>query len=142
MFDLNIQRFSHRENTPEIVTLGHDFLQNIWLPDFYIYDLKTFKVKETLKTQDGIEIQKTNSNDVVIQYYIQCEVGFVCPIDYLNFPFHSPTCELKITSPIETNETLKYKVLYFNSFIMNMNTSVFSIYYYSCKLLKHIILGH
>ena len=61
-----------RENTPDIVTLGHDFLQNIWLPEFYIYDLKTFKVKKTLKVQDGIEIQKSNSNDIVIQYYIMC----------------------------------------------------------------------
>ena len=104
------KELSYRENTPDIVTLGHDFLQNIWLPEFYIYDLKTFKVKKTLKVQDGIEIQMSNSNDVVIQYYIQCEVGFVCPIDYKKFPFHSPTCRLRITSPIETNESLIYNV--------------------------------
>ena len=50
-------------------------------------------------------------NDLIkIHYSFQPEIGIVCPIDYKKFPFQKPVCEMKISSNIEFNDTLIYKV--------------------------------
>ena len=93
--------------------MNHDFVDKIWIPDIYIYDLKSFKQKENLKEQSGISINRTSGN-LVVQYYFQSEIGFICPIDYANFPFHKPTCLFKLSAGIEYNDTLIFKVQYYS----------------------------
>ena len=91
--------------------LNIDILDNLWLPEFYIHDLKYFEKKKTIKSQDSLLVFKTQeSNLIKIQYSFQPEIGFVCPIDYKKFPFQNPVCEMKISSNIEFNKTLIFKV--------------------------------
>ena len=56
------------------------------------------------------QIQCEENDLIKMQYSFQPEIGFVCPIDYKKFPFHKPVCEMKISSNIEFNNTLVYKV--------------------------------
>ena len=56
------------------------------------------------------QIHFVESDLIKIQYSFQSEIGFVCPIDYKKFPFQKPVCEMKISSNVEFNNTLVYKV--------------------------------
>ena len=44
-----------------------------------------------------------------IQYILEAEVVFGCPIDYTHFPFHSATCKLRITSFNERNSSIVFR---------------------------------
>ena len=70
-----------------------EFMKSIWLPDFYFYDLSSLRTI----ARGGLRVKKrSNSNDTQIQYLVEWEVAFKCPIDYGQFPFHSATCNLRI----------------------------------------------
>ena len=45
-----------------------------------------------------------------ITYYVDAEIGFVCGIDYQNFPFLKDVCTLKMSSSLEPNTSIILKL--------------------------------
>ena len=94
-------RVKINESTSTNVNITHhidvDFLTKIWTPDFYIYDLQSFNVLGSSR-RAGLRVQKnsttSHNNDTEIQYLVEWEVVFKCPINYSKFPFHTATCRL------------------------------------------------
>ena len=78
---------------------------NLFLQIFTCIQFNSFSLS-SLDTQ----IHFVESDLIKIQYSFQSEIGFVCPIDYKKFPFQKPVCEMKISSNVEFNNTLVYKV--------------------------------
>ena len=44
-----------------------------------------------------------------IHYISEAKVGFSCPIDYKNFPFHKATCKMKITSMVHFQDSMRFE---------------------------------
>ena len=81
----------------EDIEIDVDFIEKLWFPDIYIYDLKEMRTRRTLSPEEGLRV-KTANNTTKLTFIFEPEVIVVCPIDYTEFPFHSHTCELKMTS--------------------------------------------
>ena len=57
-------RIKFDENSSDITTANVDisFLNEIWIPDFYIYDLNYFRELESFRIQGGLSVNKNDSN--------------------------------------------------------------------------------
>ena len=101
------------------------FLDNIWIPDFYFYDLNHFKELKSFRIQGGLSIVKNEPNtgnenlfsfefnfssSSEVQFTVEAEVVFTCPINYSNFPFHEADCKLRLTSFSQYNSSMMYLV--------------------------------
>ena len=54
-------RIKHPDQRKTNVDL--DFMNNIWTPDFYFYDLQSFRTLEIFRLQGGLRIRKTENDD-------------------------------------------------------------------------------
>ena len=97
--DLNIHvRFTWNDNRLSNNKTGFnsdvdvDFIENLWVPDIYIYDLKDLRTRRTLTPEEGLRIKTEDDNTTKLTYIFEPEVIVVCPIDYSEFPFHSHKC--------------------------------------------------
>ena len=85
------------------------FIENIWVPDLYIYDLKDFYTSQRIIIkEEGLSIIEEKDGNIRVTYVFEAQVVFTCPIDYAEFPFHSHTCYLKITSFGKTLESMEF----------------------------------
>ena len=69
MYLCNMYNIFFRDNTTKSL-LNIDILDNLWLPEFFIYDLKYFEKKKTIKSQDSLRVFKTkgtHGSDLVVQ---------------------------------------------------------------------------
>jgi hypothetical protein len=111
--DLNLyMRFSWIDNrvsmnNTENVDVDVNFIHNLWVPDIYIYDLKTLQTRKTIRAEEGLSINREDRNTKVT-YGFEAEVVIVCPIDYSEFPFNSHICNLKIGSSNHPIEKMKF----------------------------------
>ena len=83
------------------------FIDNLWIPDLYIYNLKSLKMMKTITPEEGLNIVK-DVDDVKLVYIFESKVDFVCPIDYSEFPFHSHTCVFQMTSFSHSSEEMEF----------------------------------
>ena len=49
-------------------------------------------------------------NFLEVQFTVEAEIMFTCPIDYSKFPFHTANCKLRLTSFSEFNSSMLYLV--------------------------------
>ena len=103
--DNRIQRTE--PNLDQSHVLDQDFISEIWRPHFYTYDLLSYRLLGP--DRKGLKIKKRYNNDTEIQYQVEAEVVFKCPINYSHFPFHSPTCKLRFTSPNHANTSIVFR---------------------------------
>lgn len=97
-------RIKHPDQRKTNVDL--DFMNNIWTPDFYFYDLQSFRTLEIFRLQGGLRIRKTENDDTEVLYLAEAEITFTCPINYSTFPFHEAKCKLRMTSFNEKNDSM------------------------------------
>ena len=102
--DNRIQRTE--TNLDQSHVLDQNFISKIWRPNFYTYDLLSYRLLGP--DRKGLKIKKRYDNDTEIQYKVEAEVVFKCPINYSHFPFHSPTCKLRFTSPNHANTSIVF----------------------------------
>ena len=84
-----------------------NFIRKLWVPDIYIYDLKNLRIRQTITPEEGLSIKNVDGNKR-LTYIFEPEVVVVCPIDYSEFPFHSHTCSLQITSFSRTSDKMEF----------------------------------
>ena len=55
---------------------------------------------------------------IVINYMVEAMVVFKCHIDYSHFPFHSATCNLKITSFTQSNISMVFHSMQWSDYVV------------------------
>ena len=111
--DLNVyMRFSWIDNRLILnettsADVNVDFIQNLWIPDFYIYDLKQLQTRQIITPEKGLNIKK-ELDKTKVTFIFEPEVIIVCPVDYSEFPFHSHTCNLRIGSFSQYSDKMQF----------------------------------
>ena len=74
-----------------MIPVNLELVNELWLPNIFIYNLKTFKVVEVLSKHAGLWI--TTNNDV---FYSQAtHITFICPMRFDAFPLDTQVRRLK-----------------------------------------------
>ena len=47
--------------------LDIDFAENLWMPDFYFYDLYNFRILRAIRLQGGLRVTKKENDDTGIK---------------------------------------------------------------------------
>ena len=79
---------------PVTVPMNLEFVKDLWLPNIFIYNLKTFKVVDVLSKLAGLWID-TDKN---VLYSQAPHITFICPMRFDKFPFHTQTCKFRVGS--------------------------------------------
>lgn len=78
-----------------------EFLQDLWIPNVFIYNLKSFENLKVLKRLAGVWI--IDGKDVFYNQFAQ--VTFLCPMRFNTYPLDEHTCKFRVGS---TNMDINY----------------------------------
>jgi len=78
----------------EMIPVNLELVNELWLPNIFIYNLKTFKVVEVLSKHAGLWITR----DREIMYSQATHINFICPMRYDSFPLDTQTCKFQVGS--------------------------------------------
>ena len=107
-------------------------IEDVWLPNVYIYNLETFEVVEVLSPMSGVWV----GADKTLLYSQAARVTLYCQMDFAWFPFDTQVCRFRlgsysyddtkvrfITKTINTNpktpNSLPYDISEFHIFIFD-----------------------
>ena len=71
-----------------------ELVKDLWLPNIFIYNLKTFKVVEVLSKHAGLWISPENA----IMYSQATHITFICPMRFDSFPLDTQVRALLVDS--------------------------------------------
>ena len=89
------------------IVLDQDFISKIWIPEYYTIDLQEYR--ELGPERNKLAVKKTINNDTEFRFTTEANVVFKCPINFTQFPFHSATCKLRMTSPSHKNNSMIFQ---------------------------------
>ncbi|QQP40147.1 Gammaaminobutyric acid receptor subunit deltalike, partial [Caligus rogercresseyi] len=82
-------------NNPNIVVpMSTEFVKDVWMPDIFIYSLKTYKVMDVLNKLAGLWI----GADKTILYSQATHITFICPMRFDKFPLDTQVCKFQVGS--------------------------------------------
>ena len=82
-------------NNPDIlVPTNSEFVKDLWLPNIFIYNLKTYKVIDVLNKLAGLWI----GADRTVFYSQATHITFICPMRFDKFPLDKQTCKFQVGS--------------------------------------------
>ena len=76
------------------VDLGQSFIDHIWKPSLYIWNMNGERSYQSKLTMESMRIIK-NQDKTALVYSTEIHVGVVWPMDYSRFPFDSNNCEFR-----------------------------------------------
>jgi len=79
---------------PVMVPMNLEFIKELWVPNIFIYNLKTYKVIDVLSKLAGLWID-TDGN---IMYSQATHITFICPMRFDKFPLDTQTCRFRVGS--------------------------------------------
>jgi len=84
------------ENTTEdeLIPVNLELIHSLWVPNIFIYNLKTFQVIDVLSKLAGLWIDKTKR----IYYSQATHITFICPMLFDSFPLDTQTCKFQVGS--------------------------------------------
>ena len=71
-----------------------ELIEDLWLPNIFIYNLKTFKVIEVLSKLSGLWIDSEKN----VLYSQATQITIMCPMRFDKFPFDTQTCKFRVGS--------------------------------------------
>ena len=77
-----------------MVPMNLEFVKDLWLPNIFIYNLKTYKVIDVLSKLAGLWID-TDKN---VLYSQATQITIMCPMRFDKFPFDTQTCKFRVGS--------------------------------------------
>ncbi|XP_023331019.1 gamma-aminobutyric acid receptor subunit rho-1 isoform X1 [Eurytemora carolleeae] len=91
-----LDQMGHIENSSEPLNMpmNLEFVKDLWLPNIFIYNLKTFKVIDVLSKMAGLWI---NTNKKIL-YSQQTHITFICPMRFDKFPLDTQRCKFQVGS--------------------------------------------
>ena len=81
-------------NPDIIVPMNLEFVKDLWLPNIFIYNLKTYKVIDVLSKLAGLWV----SGDKIVLYSQATHITFICPMRFDKFPLDTQTCKFQVGS--------------------------------------------
>lgn len=94
--NLSVDFFNSENITSEdhLVPVNLELIHDLWVPNIFIYNLKTFKVIDVLSKLAGLWI---NSKKEI--YYSQAtHITFICPMLFDSFPLDTQVCKFQVGS--------------------------------------------
>ena len=79
---------------PVMVPMNLEFIKDLWVPNIFIYNLKTYKVIDVLSKLAGLWID-TDKN---VLYSQATHITFICPMRFDKFPLDTQTCKFSVGS--------------------------------------------
>lgn len=77
-----------------MVPTNLEFVKDLWLPNIFIYNLKTYKVIDVLNKLAGLWI----TADKTVLYSQATHITFICPMRFDKFPLDTQTCKFQVGS--------------------------------------------
>jgi len=71
-----------------------EVLKDLWIPNVYMYNLKTYKVMNVLDRLEGVWID----SDKNVLYSQASHITFFCPMTFNKFPFDTHSCKFQVGS--------------------------------------------
>merc|ERR1711953_585552 len=84
----------NNKSGPLMVPMNLEFVKDLWLPNIFIYNLKTYKVIDVLSKLAGLWID-TNK---LILYSQATHISFICPMSFDKFPLDEQRCMFRVGS--------------------------------------------
>lgn len=81
-------------NPDIIVPMNLEFVKDLWLPNIFIYNLKTYKVIDVLNKLAGLWI----GGDRTVLYSQATHITFICPMRFDKFPLDTQRCKFQVGS--------------------------------------------
>lgn len=91
------QEFFNSENITtdeQLVPVNLELIHDLWVPNIYIYNLKSFKVIDVLSKLAGLWI----NNRKEIYYSQATHITFICPMLFDSFPLDTQVCKFQVGS--------------------------------------------
>ena len=79
---------------PVMVPMSIEVLKDLWIPNVYMYNLKTYKVMNVLDRLEGVWID----SDKNVLYSQASHITFFCPMTFNKFPFDTHSCKFQVGS--------------------------------------------
>jgi len=79
---------------PVTTPLNLEFVKDLWLPNIFIYNLKTYKVIDVLSKLAGLWID----TDKKVLYSQATHISFICPMSFDKFPLDQQRCMFRVGS--------------------------------------------
>ena len=84
----------YNSSDPVMVPMNLEFIKDLWMPNIFIYNLKTYKVIDVLSKLAGLWID-TEKN---VLYSQATHITFICPMRFDKFPLDTQTCRFRVGS--------------------------------------------
>ena len=75
-------------------SLNLEFVKSLWLPNIFIYNLKTYKVIDVLSKLAGLWVYGNN----MVLYSQATHITFICPMRFDKFPLDTQVCKFQVGS--------------------------------------------
>jgi len=85
---------SNRVSELELVPVNLELIKNLWLPNIFIYNLKSFKTIDVLSKLAGLWIDSKKR----IYYSQATHITFICPMVFDSFPLDTQRCKFQVGS--------------------------------------------
>ena len=92
------------ENGDISVPVNHEMAKDLWLPNIYIYNLKTYKVMDVLSKLSGLWI----GADYKIMFSQSTHITFICPMHFDKFPLDTQVCKFLVGSYSYDDTIMKF----------------------------------
>ncbi|XP_023319726.1 gamma-aminobutyric acid receptor subunit rho-1 [Eurytemora carolleeae] len=86
--------YANNSNMPQNIPMTLEFVKDLWVPNIFIYNLKTYKVINVLSKLAGLWID-TSGN---VMYSHATHITFICPMRFDKFPLDTQRCKFKVGS--------------------------------------------
>jgi len=78
----------------ELIPVNLELINYLWIPNIFIYNLKTFQTIEVLSKLAGLWIDANKR----IYYSQATHITFICPMVFDSFPLDTQTCKFQVGS--------------------------------------------
>lgn len=79
---------------PGFYPVNLEIVKDLWLPNIFIYNIKSFKVIDVLSTLAGLWM---DTNKLVL-YSQSTHISFICPMSFEKFPLDQQRCKFRVGS--------------------------------------------
>ena len=77
-----------------LLSVNLELIHDLWVPNIYIYNLKSFKVIDVLSKLAGLWI----NNRKEIYYSQATHITFICPMLFDSFPLDTQVCKFQVSN--------------------------------------------
>ena len=77
-----------------LIHMSPEFVKDLWLPNIYIYNMKSYSVLDVYSKLSGLWIDTNKS----VLYSQAAQISFVCPMNFKRFPLDEQRCKFRVGS--------------------------------------------